>query len=143
MDRISKASRSANMRAVRGKNTAPELAIRRAAHGLGFRFRLHRQDLPGCPDMVFPRWKTAIFVNGCFWHGHRGCRRSKLPTSNVEFWRAKLTANVVRDRKNYAALRNMGWHVEVVWQCDIGDDLAAVETVERILIPGRSTRRKR
>lgn len=143
MDRISKASRSANMRAVGGKNTAPELAVRRAAHRLGFRFRLHRKDLPGCPDIVFPKWKTAVFVNGCFWHGHRGCRRSRLPASNVDFWRAKLRANVARDRKNHAALRKMGWRVEVIWQCDMGDDLTVAETVERILTPGRSAHRKR
>jgi DNA mismatch endonuclease, patch repair protein len=134
MDKISKANRSANMRAIRGKNSAPELAVRRAAHGLGFRFRLHRRDLPGSPDMVFPRWRTAIFVNGCFWHGHHGCRRSKLPASNVEFWKTKLTANIVRDRKNYAALRKMGWHVAVIWQCEVGDDSAAAKIVERILL---------
>jgi DNA mismatch endonuclease (patch repair protein) len=143
MDKISKARRSANMRAVRGKNTAPELAIRKAAHRLGLRFRLHRKDLPGRPDLVFPRWKTAIFVNGCFWHGHRGCRRSKLPASNVEFWRNKLTANAARDRKNYAALRKIGWHVVVVWQCDIGDDLAAAEAIRRIPTLGLSTGRRR
>ncbi|WP_314946744.1 very short patch repair endonuclease [Bradyrhizobium cosmicum] len=132
MDKLSKIRRSANMKAVRGKDTAPEMAVRRAAHGLGLRFRLHRRDLPGCPDLIFPRWKTAVFVNGCFWHGHRGCRRSKVPTSNVEFWRKKLAGNVRRDRRNYAALQAMGWHVEVIWQCDIGDELAAIEAVRRI-----------
>jgi DNA mismatch endonuclease (patch repair protein) len=131
------------MKAVRGKNTAPELAIRKAAHRLGLRFRLHCKDLPGCPDVVFPRWQTVIFVNGCFWHGHRGCRRSKLPTSNVEFWRNKLAANISRDRKNYAALRKMGWQVEVIWQCKIGNDLAAAETVERIFTLGRPAGRRR
>src|SRR4051812_5135938 len=100
MDRISKTQRSANMRAVRGKNTAPELAIRKAAHRLGLRFRLHRKDLPGTPDLVFPKWRTVIFVNGCFWHGHVGCRRASIPSSNTEFWRAKLSKNVERDRKN-------------------------------------------
>ncbi|MBR0786336.1 DNA mismatch endonuclease Vsr [Bradyrhizobium iriomotense] len=141
MDTISKLQRSANMKAVRGKNTAPEMAVRRAAHKLGLRFRLHRRDLPGCPDLIFPRWKTAVFVNGCFWHGHRGCRRSRLPTSNVEFWRKKLAGNVKRDRQNHAALRAIGWHVAVIWQCNIGDDLAATEALRRI--PSLAFRRPR
>ncbi|WP_441256157.1 very short patch repair endonuclease [Bradyrhizobium sp. 482_C4_N1_1] len=143
MDRISKSQRSANMRAVRGKNTGPEIAVRKAAHQLGLRFRLHRRHLPGCPDLVFPRWKTVLFVNGCFWHGHRGCRRSKLPASNVDFWREKLAKNARRDRKNYAALRKIGWHVEVIWQCQIADDLAATKAIERIsifgLLPGQQS----
>jgi DNA mismatch endonuclease (patch repair protein) len=132
MDTLSKTQRSANMRAVHSKHTGPEMAVRRAAHRLGLRFRLHRDDLPGRPDLVFPKWRTVVFVNGCFWHGHMGCRRSKLPSSNVDFWREKLSRNRQRDRKNYRALRKMGWHVALIWQCNIGDDRAAAEAVKRI-----------
>lgn len=132
MDRMSKTQRSANMRAIRGKNTAPEMAVRKAAHRLGLRFRLHRKDLPGRPDLVFPKWRTVIFVNGCFWHGHAGCRRAKIPSSNTEFWREKLSRNVDRDRRNLIELQDRGWHVEVIWQCDITDAEAAAATLVRI-----------
>jgi DNA mismatch endonuclease (patch repair protein) len=132
MDKISKSRRSANMRAVRGKDTGPEMAVRRAAHGLGLRFRLHRKDLPGCPDLVFPKWRTAVYVNGCFWHRHQGCRRAKLPSSNVDFWKKKLAANVARDARNYAALEKLGWRCEVIWQCDVRDEQSAVDAVRRI-----------
>lgn len=132
MDRLSKAQRSANMRAIRGKNTAPEIAVRKAAHRLGLRFRLHRKDLPGRPDLVFPKWRTVIFVNGCFWHGHTGCRRAKIPSSNSEFWREKLSRNVERDRGNLIQLQELGWHVEVIWQCDITGAEAAAAVLARI-----------
>jgi DNA mismatch endonuclease (patch repair protein) len=132
MDKLSKLRRSANMRAVRSKHTGPEMAVRRAAHRMGLRFRLHRKDLPGRPDLVFPKWRTVIFVNGCFWHGHARCKRSKLPSSNVDFWQEKLSRNVQRDRKNYRELRKLGWHVELIWQCDIADDQSATEAVKRI-----------
>jgi DNA mismatch endonuclease (patch repair protein) len=132
MDKLTKDQRSANMRAIRGKHTAPEMAVRKAAHRLGLRFRLHRKDLPGRPDLVFPKWRTIVFVNGCFWHGHAECRRARIPLTNVEFWREKLSRNIERDRKNYRELRAMGWHVEVIWQCDIADDIAAAAALVRI-----------
>jgi DNA mismatch endonuclease, patch repair protein len=123
------------MRAVRGKHTKPEMVVRKAAHRLGLRFRLHRKDLPGRPDLVFPKWRTVVFVNGCFWHGHDGCRRAKLPSSNVAFWREKLSANVERDQRNYRELSKLGWHVEVIWQCDISDDEAAAAAAALDCIP--------
>src|ERR1700735_3133316 len=90
-------SRSENMRALRGRNTTPELAVRHAAHRLGLRFRLHRSDLPGKPDLTFAKWRTVLFVNGCFWHQHSGCKKATIPKTNVDFWRAKLSRNGVRD----------------------------------------------
>jgi DNA mismatch endonuclease (patch repair protein) len=108
------------MSAVRGKHTAPELAVRKAAHALGLRFRLHGRHLPGQPDLVFPRWKTVVFVNGCFWHQHSKCKRATLPKSRIAFWRRKMRQNVSRDRANYSRLAGMGWKVVIVWECEIG-----------------------
>ncbi|WP_431205656.1 very short patch repair endonuclease [Bradyrhizobium betae] len=142
MDKISKTQRSANMRAVRGKHTSPELAVRKAAHRLGLRFRLHHKDLPGKPDLVFSKWRTVVFVNGCFWHGHDGCRKAKLPSSNTKFWRTKLSGNVERDHRNYRKLTDLGWHVEVIWQCDIPDAAAAAAALDRIPSLGAGRRRK-
>lgn len=112
-------ARSRNMRAVRGKDTKPELAVRRAAHGLGLRFRLFRRDLPGRPDLTFPKWRAVIFVNGCFWHQHAGCSKGVLPKSNVTFWKTKLSDNILRDRRNRLKLQKQGWRVFVVWECDV------------------------
>jgi DNA mismatch endonuclease (patch repair protein) len=119
-DHVTRARRSAMMAAVHGKNTTPELLVRSAAHRLGLRFRLHSERLPGRPDLVFPKWKTVVFVNGCFWHGHKGCSRAKLPKSRVAFWRRKLAENVRRDAKNYERLGALGWRVVVLWQCELG-----------------------
>ena len=107
------------MAAVRGKDTKPEMLVRRAAHRLGLRFRLHGKDLPGRPDLVFPKWKTVVFVNGCFWHRHEGCRLATIPKSNVRFWKNKFAENVSRDAKNYLRLKQLGWRVIVLWQCEI------------------------
>ena len=112
-------ARSRNMRAVRGKDTKPEMLVRRAAHALGIRFRLFRKDLPGRPDLTFPRFRTVLFVNGCFWHQHPNCSRSVLPKTNVEFWEVKLARNVTRDQSNYDALAKKGWRVIVVWECEL------------------------
>lgn len=106
------------MAAVRSRDTAPEIMVRRAAHRLGYRFRLHRKDLPGSPDIVLPKYRTVIFVHGCFWHGH-GCSRSKLPQSNVTFWEEKIRKNRLRDRRVVGALRKSGWKTVTFWQCDI------------------------
>jgi DNA mismatch endonuclease (patch repair protein) len=143
MDKISKIQRSANMRAVRGKHTRPELAVRKAAHRLGLRFRLHRKDLPGKPDLVFSKWRTVVFVNGCFWHCHDGCSRAKLPSSNLTFWREKLSSNVERDHRNYRKLTDLGWHVEVIWQCDIPDEASAATALDRIPTLSADRRRKK
>lgn len=110
--------RSRNMRAVRGKNTAPEMRVRRLLHAMGYRFRLHRRDLPGTPDIVLPRHRTVIFVHGCFWHRHPGCKKATAPKSRVEFWAAKFERNVARDEVKERTLRERGWQVLVVWECE-------------------------
>jgi DNA mismatch endonuclease (patch repair protein) len=117
-DHLSSEQRSRNMAAVRNKNTAPEMLARKAAHRVGLRFRLHRTDLPGSPDIVLPKHRTVVFVHGCFWHGH-GCSRSRLPQTNVRFWAEKIKKNKLRDSKAEATLREDGWRVETVWQCEL------------------------
>lgn len=109
------------MSRVRGKDTKPERIVRRVAHGLGFRFRLHRKDLPGSPDLVFPRHQAVIFVHGCFWHRHPGCRQASVPRTRARFWNDKFKQNVARDKRNEMALADLGWRVLVVWECEIRD----------------------
>ena len=106
------------MSRVRGKDTAPELRVRKLAHAMGYRFRLHRRDLPGKPDLVFPRLGKVIFVHGCFWHRHEGCRFATQPKSRTEFWTTKFERNIKRDRHVQAELRTLGWDVLVVWECE-------------------------
>lgn len=118
MDRISKSARSGNMSRIRRANTRPEMVVRRLLHGLGFRFRLHQKALPGTPDIVLPRWRTAVFVNGCFWHRHAGCPRANTPASRQDYWLPKLARNVERDREAQGALRALSWRVVVVWECE-------------------------
>jgi DNA mismatch endonuclease (patch repair protein) len=108
------------MRAVKTKNTGPELAVRQILHGNGLRYRLHARELPGRPDIVFRRRRRVIFIHGCFWHGHE-CSRGRAPKSRLEYWAPKLAANAVRDAANLLALGQAGWRVLVVWQCEIGD----------------------
>lgn len=115
-DNRSPESRSALMSRIGGKNTAPEIAVRRFLHALGYRFRLHRRDLPGTPDIVFPSRRKIIFVNGCFWHAH-GCRIGRPPKSRPEFWLPKLERNRSKDRRDRRALRRQEWAVMTVWQC--------------------------
>ena len=105
------------MRRVRGANTKPEVAVRRLLHAMGYRFRLHRADLPGKPDIVLPRRNAVIFVHGCFWHGHAGCEAAARPAANREYWDRKLDGNLARDKRNKAALRRLGWRVMVLWEC--------------------------
>lgn len=114
--------RSAIMARIRSKNTEPELRVRRAAHACGLRFRLHRRDLPGTPDVVFAKWRVALFVHGCFWHRHEGCRRASTPKSRQAFWQLKFDRNVARDRDKAEALGLLGWRVETVWECETRDD---------------------
>lgn len=114
------------MALIRSKDTAPEMAVRRLAHGLGYRHRLHRADLPGKPDMVFPSRKAVVFVHGCFWHGHDCKRGARKPKANAEYWQAKIGRNVERDAAAVAALAAMGWRSLVVWECEL-KDAAAVE----------------
>lgn len=125
MDIVSPEKRSRMMAGIRGKNTKPELTVRKLVHGMGFRYRLHRKDLPGSPDLVFPRLKKLIFVHGCFWHQHPGCRFAYTPKSNAHFWLAKLERNAQRDGQTVKALDVLGWQVLIVWECE-ADDLPAL-----------------
>jgi DNA mismatch endonuclease (patch repair protein) len=109
------------MSGIRGKNTKPEIVVRRAFFAAGYRFRLHRRDLPGAPDVVLPGRRVAVFVHGCFWHQHMACRYAKLPSTNPEFWKAKLEGNSVRDRRDAEALLATGWRVLIVWECATRD----------------------
>lgn len=119
MDRIDPQRRSENMRRIRGRDTQPELTVRRAIHARGMRFRLHRRDLPGTPDIVLPGRKLVIFVHGCFWHRHAGCRLCTTPSTRTEFWQNKFDANVARDTRAIQALGAAGWQVETVWECEV------------------------
>ena len=120
MDRLTPDRRRWLMSRVRNKNTGPELLVRRVVFGLGYRYRLHASGLPGHPDIVFPSKKKVIFVHGCFWHRHTGCRLASMPATRVDFWRPKLSANRRRDRQAVAKLRLMGWDVLVIWGCELG-----------------------
>lgn len=117
-------SRSRTMRAVKSKDTAAEMAVRRLLHSMGYRFRLHYSQLPGCPDIVFPTRRKVVFVNGCFWHGHDCARGSRMPKTNSEYWAKKIQGNVSRDNRTLAEFARMGWRVLVVWECELkADDL--------------------
>ena len=129
-------ARSELMRRVRGKDTTPERAVRRVAHALGYRFRLHRRDLPGTPDVVFPRLRRAIFVHGCFWHRHEGCARTTTPKTRVVYWREKFEQNIQRDRRNLAALRRLEWEVLVVWECQTFERTELLARLSRFLDGG-------
>lgn len=129
---VKPATRS-RMQAVRGRNTDPEMRVRRALHAMGYRFRLHRKDLPGTPDIVIPRHRKVILVHGCFWHGHARCKRARLPSNNAETWRTKILGNQVRDERNVTALRDLGWSVLILWECEIRDATVIADRVERFL----------
>jgi DNA mismatch endonuclease (patch repair protein) len=111
--------RSRIMRAVKGRDTGPEMAVRRLVHAMGFRFRLHRKDLQGRPDLVFPRLHQIVFVHGCFWHGHTCARGARVPARNQSYWTQKIARNKARDTATVDALRNLGWKVRVIWECEI------------------------
>lgn len=119
MDSLSPTRRSANMSRIRSKDTKPELLVRRVLHRLGYRYRLHRRDLPGAPDLVFASRRKAIFIHGCFWHQHKGCIDGRLPQSRLDYWLPKLERNVERDRENTVKLRISGWKILKLWECDI------------------------
>jgi DNA mismatch endonuclease (patch repair protein) len=121
VDRVDAAVRSKVMAAIRSRDTKPELKVRRLLFSLGYRYRLHDKKLPGTPDLVFPSRKRVIFVHGCFWHGHEGCPKFRMPSSRTDYWNAKIAKNIERDRKDIAKLHNMGWKSFVVWECETGD----------------------
>jgi len=118
VDHLTPQQRSRQMSRIRGKNTAPEWVVRRALYGMGVRYRLHRKDLPGTPDIVVGRLRAAIFVHGCYWHRHPGCKRATTPSTRREFWETKFAANVARDRRKEEALEAAGWRVLVIWECE-------------------------
>ncbi|MEH0021451.1 MAG: very short patch repair endonuclease [Desulfobacter sp.] len=118
MDKITPEQRSKNMAAVKNKNTTPEVRVRKALHSMGYRFRLHRNDLPGCPDIVLPKYKWCIFVHGCFWHQHPGCKRATFPETRKEFWELKFKKNKERDELAVDSLKKLGWKPIVIWECE-------------------------
>ena len=126
IDVVDKATRSRMMAGIRGKDTKPELVLRRALHHLGLRYRLHVSGLPGRPDMALPKYRAAIEVQGCFWHRHQNCEFCTDPASNKDFWKTKFDETVNRDKRNLAALQKLGWRVAVVWECSIKEQGAEV-----------------
>ncbi len=125
-DTLTSERRSWNMSRIRGRDTGPELVLRSLLHRAGFRFRLHAKQLPGRPDIILPRYRTAIFVHGCFWHRHPGCRNATTPSTRREFWQAKFDGNVSRDARNQAELEAAGWTVLTVWECELKADAEGV-----------------
>jgi len=131
-DRLDPARRSRLMQKVGTKNTGPEIMVRSILHRLGYRFRLHRKDLPGTPDIVFPSRKVVLFVHGCYWHSH-GCAKGQPPKSRMEYWGPKLESNRYRDQRNLNALQDAGWRAEVIWQCELRDREKLGERLKTIL----------
>lgn len=136
-DHVDSQKRSEIMRAVQTKNGRYELLVRSALHRMGYRFRIHGRDLPGTPDIVLPKWKTVVFVHGCYWHRH-GCSKTTTPKTNEKFWLRKFEVNVSRDHFTSDQLRRMGWNVVVVWQCELGS-LEKAKAVLRRLLPSRDS----
>ena len=132
MDVHDQKTRSYNMSRVKGKDTKPEEIVRKYLFSQGFRYRKNDTRLPGKPDIVLPKYKTVIFVNGCFWHKHEGCKYFVWPKSNSEFWKEKIESNIVRDKKQYEELKNAGWHVIIVWECELKKK-QRMDTLERLV----------
>jgi DNA mismatch endonuclease, patch repair protein len=128
-DIVDQATRSRMMSGIRGKDTKPELEVRRFLHRLGFRYRIHDKHLPGHPDIVLPRYRTVVFVHGCFWHQHPGCKLAAKPGTNAEFWRDKLRGNVERDARSIQRLSELGWRSVTVWECETGDLLTLPDRI--------------
>lgn len=133
MDKFDALTRSKLMGRIGPRNTRPEMTCRAILTDLGLRYRLHGKHLPGTPDIYITRLRTAIYVNGCFWHQHKGCQRSRRPSSNVEFWNAKLDANIARDRKNLRILKRMGWSPIVIWECQTRSVLKVTQVLMKRL----------
>jgi len=134
-DRITPKLRSEIMRRVRSKNTAPEMIVRRSAHALGYRFKLHQNQLPGSPDIVFPSRRKIVFVHGCFWHGHTCARGNRLPSTNTEYWSAKFNSNKKRDQRNQSLLQELGWSVLTIWECETRFPEVVEQELEKFLSP--------
>ena len=138
-DFLSPSSRSERMSRIRGSNTKPEMRLRRMLHAAGFRYKLHASRLPGRPDIVLPKYETVVFVHGCFWHRHPGCKVASEPKSNKAFWASKFSRNVARDRQNSRKLRAQGWHVYVVWECQLNSALKSTNALRRLTSRFKST----
>lgn len=132
MDTISKQHRSWNMSRIKADNTAPELLVRSYLFRHGLRFRVHDSKLPGKPDIVLKKYCSAVFVNGCFWHRHKGCHRCTTPTTNVEYWAEKFKRNTERDKKNFLLLNELGWRVFVIWECQIKNEKTLIQLYQEI-----------
>lgn len=132
MDTLTPAERSERMSRIRSRDTKPEIWVRKALHAEGFRFRLHRGDLPGRPDIVLPKYNAVVFVHGCFWHAHH-CQKQRIPATRSEFWNSKFEANVQRDTRNTKALRNAGWRVYKVWECEISTTAKRERTMATLI----------
>ncbi len=129
VDVVDPATRSRMMSGIQGKNTKPELLVRRYLHSRGLRYRLHVKTLPGKPDIVLPKYRTVVFVHGCFWHQHQNCKFATMPSSRPSFWAHKLSENVARDQYQIAALDGLGWRVLIVWECELKDGAARLESL--------------
>lgn len=134
-DIVDSLTRSEMMSRIRSRDTMPEMIVRRIAHRLGFRFRLHCKRLPGSPDIVFPRHRAVIMVHGCFWHRHPGCKYASSPKTRVQFWEDKFKGNVIRDRRNETALHDLGWRVMVIWECETTDVAVVARRIAGFLRP--------
>ncbi|WP_342635918.1 DNA mismatch endonuclease Vsr [Methylobacterium segetis] len=139
---MSPAERSARMALIRSKDTKPELIVRRLAHRLGFRYRLHRKDLPGRPDLTFPARRKVIYVHGCFWHHHSGCKVAHLPASRRDYWSGKFTRNVERDARNLADVMALGWQPLIVWECETRDPARLERVLTEFLGPRHGQKNK-
>lgn len=133
VDTLDQPSRSRVMARVKGKNTRPELLVRKMVFAAGYHYRIHVKDLPGCPDLIFPGKRKVIFVHGCFWHRHEGCKSARMPKSRIDFWSAKLNGNKLRDTRTYDALLGAGWQVMVVWECDLRHPEAVAKAIKIFL----------
>ena len=133
-DNISQNKRSWVMSRVTSKNTSPEKIVRSLLHGMGYRFRLHRKDLPGCPDIVLPKYGCVIFVHGCFWHRHKGCKKTRTPKSNVNFSENKFRKNILGDKRHKEKLESQGWKVLVVWECEVDDTKKLCQKMKSFLL---------
>jgi DNA mismatch endonuclease (patch repair protein) len=138
MDIVPPERRSEIMSRIRGKNTTPELIVRKLVYSMGYRYRLHYAKLPGKPDLVFPGRKKVIFVHGCFWHGHEGCKKATIPKTRVEYWKPKLEENKKRDREKQIELEDMGWDFLTIWQCELKDIEGLKKKIQSFLTAGNS-----
>ena len=129
--------RSRNMSAIKSKNTKPEIKVRKVLHSMGYRFRLHRKDLPGSPDIVLPKYKTVIFVHGCFWHRHQNCKYASTPKTRQEFWNKKFNENINRDKINQENLSSKGWKIIIIWECEIRNKKINLEQIFKKVIKKR------